>query len=284
MQVPTAQERADAEAAALRGQINPFLDDLRAVADELRRRGVDVRATHSGENLPSLRGLRPDEIFAFGGLMTMWRWLQRFHWESRLSPSYPAALEGCLNRRNWRGTLDQLSAGPASEIRPIFVKPCRPCFPDGGRLDAAVWRDLAKVRDMARDVHPTLAQEQFMCSEVVAWVSEYRCYVMRGRLLGIHAYQLLGRFCGPVDASELEDHVPDLRPSVAFVMSAIEKLEASGEAPDAYALDFGLIAHGRVSLVELNDAVALTNYGLPIGDHLDAHIARWLQLARSGTA
>ena len=278
VQAPTARQREDAAAARERGEYQPFLHDLSAVRAELARRGVPVCLTYCNETLPSLRGLRPDQVFAFGGLATMWRWLERFGWQGRLAPSYPRALDPFLHRRCWRGTPAQLLAGPARAVRPVFVKTCRPCFPDGERLDAQVWPTLAPLAD----IHPSLTQACFLASEAVGFVSEYRCYVMAGRLLGVHAYQLLGHYCGPVDGSELEEVMPGIRPDPALVAEAIAALGRSGTAPTAYALDFGLVAHGRMSLVELNDAVALTNYGLGVGDYLDLHLARWRELAAIG--
>lgn len=278
VQAPTANQRADADEAEKRGEIDIFLRDLEAMREELARRGVEVRPTYSGEALPDLEGLSPDEIFAFGSLATMWRWLGRFGWLERLAPSYPRALDHLLNRRTWKGTPGELLAGPAAEVAPVFVKTCRPCFRDGERFDGQVWPSLARLADLP----PELAGERFLCAERVGWVSEYRCSVLRGRVIGVHAYQLLGRFCGPVDASELERYMPEVRPSPELLAGAIAALEQSGEARAAYALDFGLIAHGRMALVEMNDAVALTSYGLSAADNLDLHLARWRELARGG--
>ncbi|HIV70227.1 MAG TPA: ATP-grasp domain-containing protein [Candidatus Aquabacterium excrementipullorum] len=277
VQAPTAAQLADARAAASRGEREPFFDDLHAVREELRRRGVEVRSTYSGQPLPLLKGLTAADIFAFGSLMTMSRWLQRFNWQALQAPSYPRALDHVLNRRTWRGSLASLQGGPMAQYKPVFAKPSRPCFSGGDRLDGRVWPSL----DALAEAHPDLSQESFFCSEVVGWVSEYRCYVMHGRVLGIHPYQLLGRHCGRVDAAQLECHVPDMRPDVVFVEQAIRQLEASGESLDGYALDFGLMARGRMSLVELNDAISLTNYGLAVQDHVDLHLARWQQMARN---
>ncbi len=216
-------------------------------------------------------------MFVFAGLTMMWRWLRHFGWQARLAPSYPAALERLLNRRTWRGTPAELLAGPAAAMAPVFVKTCRPCFPDGERLDGQVWPSLGRLAEL----DPSLHEELFFCSEPVAFVSEYRCYVLNGQVLGVHAYQLLGVFCGPVDASELERHMPDIRPEPDLLADAVARLAASGEAPAGYALDLGLMAYGRMSLVELNDAVALTNYGLSSADILDLHLARWQELARA---
>jgi hypothetical protein len=277
VQMPTPVQRATAEAAARRGEAVPFVDDLDAIRAELLARGVEVVATDPTDDLPPLRGLRPEDIFAFGGLPTMRCWLQRFGWEMRIARSYPSTLDGWLNRGVWRGTPADLLAGPARTIQPIFVKTCRPCFPEGERFEGQLWPTL----DRLAHLHPSLAGETFLCSETVRFLSEYRCYVMRGRLLGIYAYQLFGVFCGPVDAGALEQHDPTLRPSPELVQEATQRLEEAGAAPDAYALDLGRIALGPMSLVELNDAVAVRNYGLSAGDYLDFHLARWRQLARS---
>jgi len=275
VQALTRQQEEAVANAAQRGEYEPFVNDLASVRAGLLRRGIEVHPTYSDAALPPLRGLRPDEIFAFGGLQTMWRWLQCFGWQSQMAASYPRPLDRFLNRRTWRGTPGELRDGPARAIKPVFVKTCRPCFPDGARVEAAIWPNIGTLANL----QPGLEQEQFLCSEVVSFMAEHRCYVMQGRLLGVHAYQLLGHYCGPVEAAAVEAHMPDVRPHGEPIRDAINLLEASGESLSAYALDFGRLAGGGLALVEMNDAIALTNYGLSSSDYLDLHLARWRELA-----
>ena len=118
----------------------------------------------------------------------------------------------------------------------------------------------------------------FFCSEPVEWVTEYRCYVVHSRILGIHPYAVGGLPVYRLDCSELERLKPDVRPSMELVRSAIERLEQAEQSVSGYCLDFGLASTGKMSLIEMNDGLALLNYGLSADAYLDLHVARWQEL------
>jgi ATP-grasp domain, R2K clade family 2 len=100
------------------------------------------------------------------------------------------------------------------------------------------------------------------CAEVVDWVSEYRCYVIRGEIVGIRHY-------GGNPAVGVDE---------AVIARAIRNLESAGESTAGYALDFGVLADGRIALVEWNDGFSLGSYGLESGLYADLILARWLEL------
>lgn len=106
------------------------------------------------------------------------------------------------------------------------------------------------------DTYPVLV------SEVVDFVSEYRCYVIDGQLKGIKHY--LGNI--------------RVFPDVKVIDSAIT---AYTTQPVGYAIDFGVTSEGRTLLVEVNDGFSLGNYGLSDMDYSTLLVKRWYQIMKS---
>ena len=97
------------------------------------------------------------------------------------------------------------------------------------------------------------------CSEVVDFVSEWRCFLLYGRVIGIQYYY------GNQDA-----HYD--RAIIDAAVSAFPNM------PAGCALDFGVTSDGRTLLIEMNDGYSLGTYGLE--DTLYARLlsARWAEL------
>jgi len=101
-------------------------------------------------------------------------------------------------------------------------------------------------------------------SEVVDFVSEWRCYVEDQRLVGLRHY--------------LDD--PWILPDKATVLQMIR---AWDDAPAGCAIDVGITRDGRTLLVEVNDGYALGDYGLAGLTYTDVLLSRWAQLVRGRT-
>jgi hypothetical protein len=100
-------------------------------------------------------------------------------------------------------------------------------------------------------------------SEVVQWLSEWRCYVVGQEVLFKACYAGNGQ------------HVPD--PGV--VTAAVSLMAQQANAPRGYAIDFGVLICGRTALVECNDGFSIGAYGdLPGDIYLAMLQARWDQL------
>ncbi len=117
------------------------------------------------------------------------------------------------------------------------------------------------VQDLARSAH---LPDEFpvWTSEVVTFVSEWRCFVLRGACIGVRPY--------------LQDHrtpVPDL----SLVEACIDAYGAA--APAGYTIDLGRTADGRTLLVEVNDGYSLAAYGLPAVPYAQLLEARWTEMA-----
>jgi hypothetical protein len=100
------------------------------------------------------------------------------------------------------------------------------------------------------------------CSEIVEWLSEYRVYVVRGKIVGT------GHYAG--DASKCLDR--------GQVDEAVACFEASGDAPGGYGIDFGVLSTGQTALIEVNDGYSLGSYGLADDLYTDLIIARWAEM------
>jgi hypothetical protein len=103
------------------------------------------------------------------------------------------------------------------------------------------------------------------CSKPVRWISEYRVYVLRDRILSIDHYD--GDAAIKLDRNVLETALCDLR--------------AAGAAPVAYGIDFGVLGSGQTALVEMNDGYALGAYSIGAEDYADLLMARWRELLDS---
>ena len=135
---------------------------------------------------------------------------------------------------------------------PIFLKP-----------NAIAKEFVAGVMFRAEDVttiHREVPDDMpVMTSEVVDFVSEYRCYVINGKLVGILFY--LG----------------DLRvfPDVKVIDAIIADFKT---APAGYGLDVGITSDGRTLLVECTDGWSIGNYGLEDKLYTKLLSARWVEL------
>jgi hypothetical protein len=85
--------------------------------------------------------------------------------------------------------------------------------------------------------------EEVWLSQAIHFVSEYRCYVLKGEILGVHFYK--------GDWSKA--------PSRKAVEGAVRAWESQ---PVAWTLDVGVTPEGETLLVEVNDGYSFGNYGM----------------------
>ena len=98
-----------------------------------------------------------------------------------------------------------------------------------------------------------------LCSEVVNFVSECRCFVRYDKILDVRHYRGDWR----------------LRPDPATIEKAVRNFSS---APAGYAIDFGLTDKGETLLIEVNDGYSLGCYGLLYLDYAKLLSARWAEL------
>jgi hypothetical protein len=168
---------------------------------------------------------------------------------------YPASLEPFLHRRVWRSTLGALETQVIEGTGDlVFAKPA-------DRRKSFTGRIFGSLDDFHEIGHVSRRQEVW-CSEVVDWRSEFRVYIIGDDIRSVDLYG--------GDAAVALD--------MSVVKTAAEVFRASGQAPSAYALDFGVLDTGKTALIEANDGYALGAYQINQRDYTDLLVTRWLEL------
>lgn len=168
-------------------------------------------------------------------------------------PDFPEPLLPFVGRKVWNSTLGEIYriVNREPERLPLHVKPHHQKLFTGVVVKA--FRDLIPTAGIP-DTVPILMQE------VVEFISEWRCVVLRGEILNVAHYR----------------GDPLVFPDPQMMRTAVRGFTGS---PIAYALDWGVTKDRRTLLVEANDAHSLGNYGLRGNEYCEVIIARWRELA-----
>lgn len=102
---------------------------------------------------------------------------------------------------------------------------------------------------------------RLILSECVEFISEYRCFVLNGVLIGSKNYT--GDFTASPDYNIIESAIRDYK-----------------SQPIAYSIDFGITANGRTLLIEMNDGFGLSAYGLNKIAYCKMLEARWDEITK----
>lgn len=208
-----------------------------------REMGVETVPYYLPEELDDVRC---DDVVV-GGIGSCQEALRRFDVEVP-HLNYPESLRGFLGRKVWPSTIGQVSRDMDSW--PVFVK----------SVDDKLFTGI-----VVRSAHDLVGcgakgeSAEAICSEVVDFVAEWRCFVRYGSILDVRPYNGEWR------------HAPSVE--------TIERAVASyTDAPAGYGIDFGLTKDGRTLLVEVNDGYALGSYGLQHNLYAQLLTARWKEL------
>jgi len=167
--------------------------------------------------------------------------------------SYPKSLKSFYHRDIWESDIksvtNQLYNGDI--VSSIFVKPKDETKKFTGFV-------LESIDDM-RLFKGASRSTKVYCVNTVNWLSEYRVYVVDGKIVETEHYE--------GDKEILLD--------MTVVKEAIEVFEASNEKTVAYGIDFGVLGNGKTALIEWNDGFSLGSYGLSQAIYTDLIIARW---------
>ena len=221
---------------------------------EFERRGIPVTLYTAKRILRRQLPLAPG-TFISGDMDAMHGAMRQLNIEIPPPNDYPKSLERFLHRKVWSSTL----AAVQHEVlegngEPVFAKPADRQKSFTGRVFASM-HDFSEIGRVSR-------RQQVWCSEVVTWRSEYRVYVIGHQIVSIDLYA--GDSTVPLDAAVLE--------------AALNAFRASGEAPAAYGIDFGVLASGETALVEANDGFALGAYKIAATAYTDLLLTRWKEL------
>ena len=160
--------------------------------------------------------------------------------------SIPTELAEFAGRKTWESTLGEIRK---VDDYKVFIKPL-----DGHKLFAGHVR-TGNMADLIQTA-PFPDETKLLCSDVVNFVSEYRGFVLDGKLIGLKHYA--GDYKLMIDTSIVEN--------------AIRQYKTS---PIAYSIDFGVTDDGKTLLVEVNDAFSLGSYGLDRVWYARMIEARW---------
>lgn len=153
----------------------------------------------------------------------------------------------------------------------MFIKPARTKAFTGFVFDTLA--DPARMNAHDREQYDAFMEcppsEQVWVSDVVEFVSEWRYYVLAGKIIGAARYDQDGADGAPA-------------PDPAVAVAAARAMADAGV--DTFALDLGVLSTGETALVEANDAWAIGLYGRALDARLYLHLLwrRWQQI--TGTA
>ncbi len=148
----------------------------------------------------------------------------------------PPRLTGYLGRRIWQTTWSEVRSRIDDPGVSVFVKPIE-CDKAFSGYVVASFRDLIRTARWPGEM-------RLWASEPLPFVSEWRYFVRRGRIIGVG-----------------HDKGDPLRYLDASIVRAAVDDYGEG-APVAFGIDFGVIEDGGTRLVEVNDGFSLGCLGL----------------------
>lgn len=162
---------------------------------------------------------------------------------------YPECLTPFYKRKLWKSTLHKVYTDELSW--PVFVKPVL-----GKQFNGTLVKSLTDLVGLGNQV-----DREIWCSEPIDFLSEYRCFVRYGKILGCKHYK--GAW--------------DISPDKKTVESAIKIFEEEKNVPASYCMDFG-VTKDFTSVVEVNDGYSAGTYGLQAILYAKFISARWHQM------
>ena len=221
---------------------------------EFERRGVPI-FLYTAKRIQRRQLPLSRETFIAGDMDAMHGAMQQLKIEIPNPNDYPKSLSPFMHRRIGTSTLGAIER----EIlegngEPIFAKPA-------DRRKSFTGRAFLSLDDF-REIGSISRRQEVWCSELVTWLSEYRVYVIGTQIISVDLY--VG------DSKEMLDY--------AVLERALAAFRASGEAPMAYGIDFGVLSTGETALVEANDGYALGAYQIFASGYTDVLLTRWNEL------
>ncbi|APR81547.1 Hypothetical protein A7982_06896 [Minicystis rosea] len=230
------------------GRLDPEMDQVRR---ELSRRGVPVQL-FTEKRLSRRQLALGRDTLVVGYVPIVVGALRQLDVGVPEPNDYPLSLRSHLHRRVWESTVGEVKdAVLDGRFAGAFVKP-------KGRLKHFTGLVIDSPADLWH-LGETGRKQAVFCAEVVAWKSEWRYFILEGRIAGARPY-----------AGD-----PTIRPDDEVVRAAIATLHEAGEGLRGFGIDFGVLGDGRTALVEMNDGFSLGSYGVEDAVYTDLVMARW---------
>lgn len=206
--------------------------------------GFEIIQVADGEDFE----IEDDNVF-LGGIQFIHQSLKRLQITIPEPLDYPDDLKSFLGREIWESTINEVANQP--DKWNVFVKPKESLKKFTGRFIKNT-NDLIGCGDISSNT-------PIWVSEPKDFIAEWRVFIRYGIVVGVRMYK--GDWRAQYDYKIIENAV-----------------SAYANAPNGYALDFGLTKDGEFLLVEANDGFSLGNYGLFYIDYAKLLSARWSQL------
>ncbi len=165
----------------------------------------------------------------------------------------PHELEWATHRKIETGTIKYFME---QNNFPLFVKPTKPKLFTGMVVSSKDELEFLSALDIEA------LESTIITSSVVNFVSEYRVFVVDGKICDCRLY-----------AGDYE-----VTPAYHFIKIVIERYATQ---PIAYAIDFGVTNKGETMLIEVNDGYSIGSYGLNHRDYTKLCMMRWNQIVNS---
>lgn len=165
---------------------------------------------------------------------------------------YPEELEKYFDRKIWQTTFNTIMND--NQHWNVFIKPKDHTKHFNGKIFKE-FKDFIGIINVEEDIN-------VWCSEVVNFVSEWRCFIRYGEIVDVRYYR--GAWNSKIDLNIVENAIKDFT-----------------KAPAAYALDFGVDKNGKMRLVEVNDGYSLGTYGMESVKYAKFLSARWSELTNT---
>lgn len=188
-----------------------------------------------------------------GTIETTNAFFERLGFRSKMSLNIPECLLKYTKRNIEYMTMAQFKL---DRRLPIFVKP-------NGKAKEFVSGVITREDSRASFFNSIPDNCPVLVSEVLDIVTEYRGYVIDGRLEGIYWYT--GDFRKFIDCSIVDAAIADYT-----------------NAPCGYTIDFGLTRSGETVLIECNDGWSIGNYGLNHTKYAKLLFKRWNEIMING--
>lgn len=168
---------------------------------------------------------------------------------------YPESLHKYLHRKIWTSTIKEIKAQlfDSGEINAVFIKP-------KNNLKKFTGFVISTIDDLRYTWHAGNSTELY-CSEPVVWLSEFRCPVVDGKVLGRYV----------PTAKDGTGALPDMK----IVQQMADDFIG---APKAYCLDVGVLSTGETALIEVNDGFSIGKYNMPTDIYAKVLMTRWEEL------
>lgn len=157
-----------------------------------------------------------------------------------------------LGRHIWKDVLGSIMTN--KDKWNVFIKPV-----EGGKLFTGAV--IKEPKDFIACVGAKETTEVW-CSDIVNFVSEYRCFIRYGEILDIKNYK--GDYFVTPDKKVLESIIDD------YV-----------DAPNAYTIDLGVTDKGETLLIEVNEGYSIGAYGLNSLKYAKLLATRWAELTNT---